>query len=75
MARKTIHVVPSHAGGWNVRRGGSERASKHFEKQEQAAKYARKVSKDERGELYIHRRDGTVREKDSHDNGPYPPPG
>ncbi len=75
MAKKTIHVVPSPAGGWNVKRGGAERASKHFERQSQAVDYARKTSKDERGELYIHRRDGTIRDKDSHSNDPHPPRG
>ena len=32
MVRKTHHVVPnSDRGGWDVKGGGSSRASKHFD--------------------------------------------
>ena len=32
MARKTHHVVPnSDRGGWDVKRGGASKASKHFD--------------------------------------------
>ncbi len=73
MNRKSYHVVPGMDGGWNVRKGGAERASKHFEKQEQAIDWARSASRSAKSELYIHRRDGTVRQKDSHGNDPLPP--
>ena len=62
---KSHHVVPDPDGGWNVRKGGSERASKHFRTQRAAIQRARHVSQNQHTELVIHRRDGTIRRKDS----------
>jgi len=73
MAKTTHHVVPAPNGGWNVKKGGSDRASKHFEKKNNAEKWARKVSINQSSELVIHRRDGTIQSKDSHGNDPLPP--
>lgn len=73
--RRTQHVVPNLKGGWSVRKGGAERASKRFETQKEAIQYARKVSKNQKAELYIHRRDGLIREKNSYGNDRYPPKG
>jgi hypothetical protein len=30
------HVVPSNGGGWDVRRGGADRASGHFDTKREA---------------------------------------
>jgi hypothetical protein len=72
MARNSHHVVPSN-GGWNVKKGGAEKASKHFEKKEDAIKYGRDVSTNSGSELYIHKKDGTIQRKDSYGNDPNPP--
>lgn len=53
-------------------RGGSERASKHFERQQEAIEWGRQVSQNQGTELVIHRRDGTIREKDYHGQVPLP---
>lgn len=73
MAKKTTHVVPSKGGGWNVKKGGASRASKHFDKKEEAVKYGRNKSKESGSEFYIHKKDGTIQKKDSHGNDPCPP--
>jgi hypothetical protein len=73
MTDKSHHVVPDPDGGWNVLKGGSDRASKHFNAQQDAIEWARKVSKTQKTELFIHRRDGTILKKDSHDHDPLPP--
>jgi hypothetical protein len=73
MPKKSHHVVPGPDGGWSVRKGGASRASKHFENQSEAVDWARKVSKSEGGEVAIHRRDGTIREKDSYGRDPQHP--
>ena len=73
MAKNSHHVVPAPDGGWNVKKGGADRASKHFDKQKKAIDWARSVSKGSKGELVIHRRDGTIRDKDSYGNDPLPP--
>lgn len=69
----THHVVPSKDGGWNVTKGGAERASKHFPDKETAVRYGREVSENQGSELYIHRRDGTIQRKDSHGQDHHPP--
>jgi len=73
MAKKSHHVVPNPKGGWNVKRGGSVRASKHFDNKESAISWARSVSRNQKSELYIHKKDGTIQRKASHGNDPYPP--
>jgi hypothetical protein len=72
MPKKSNHVVPAPAGGWNVKKGGSDRASKHFDKQSQAIDWARTVAREQKGELVIHERDGTIRTKDSYGRDPQP---
>jgi hypothetical protein len=73
MTDKSHHVVPDPDGGWNVLKGGADRASKHFTIQQDAIEWARKVSKTQRTELFIHRRDGTILKKDFHGHDPVPP--
>jgi hypothetical protein len=73
MTKITQHVVPAPDGGWNVRKGGSDRASKHFENKQDAEHWARQVSKNQASELIIHKRDGTIQTKQSYGNDPLPP--
>ena len=73
MAKKTQHVVPNSDGGWSVKKGGASRASQKFDSQKDAIKYGIKVSKNQKAELYIHRKDGTIRERNSYGNDPCPP--
>lgn len=75
MPRKTHHVVPDPKGGWNVKRGGASRASKHFSTKKDAEQYGRKVSQNQRTEFVIHGKDGKIQRSDSHGNDPYPPKG
>lgn len=71
--RSSHHVVPDPNGGWVVKKGGAERASKHFDTQRAAIDYGRKVSRNQHSEFVIHRKDGTIRQKDSHKKDPNPP--
>ena len=73
MAKKDVHVVPAPAGGWSVKRTGAVRASRNFDLKAAAVDYGRKVSRSERSELVIHRKDGTIQQKDSHGKDPLPP--
>jgi hypothetical protein len=74
MSRKTHHVVPSGSdGGWDVKKGGAERASKHFDVKAQAIDYARQVSNNQHSELLIHGKDGRIQQSDSHGPDPCPP--
>lgn len=67
------HVVPDPDGGWNVKRGGAERSSGHFERKSEAVDYGRQVSQNQGTELRIHNKDGKIARADSHGNDPNPP--
>lgn len=74
--RKTTHVVPNaDRGGWDVKQGGGQRASGHFDTKQDAVDRARDISKNQGSELVIHNRDGKISQKDSHGKDPYPPKG
>lgn len=73
MSRKERHVVPNPDGGWDSKKGGAERASKHFDTKQDAEKYSRELSKKEGSELIIHGKDGKIQRSDSHGNDPCPP--
>ena len=66
----THHVVPNSGGGWDVRRGGAERASGHFETKQEAIDRGREISRNARTEFKIHNRDGRISQSDSHGNDP-----
>ncbi len=69
MAGKTRHVVP-HKDGWANKRGGADKPTSVHKRQKDAIDSAREQSRKEGSELFIHRKDGTIREKDSHGNDP-----
>jgi hypothetical protein len=71
----TRHVVPNPDGGWDSKKGGAERASKHFDKKQDAVDYSRELSKKQKTELVIHKKDGKIQRKDSHGNDSFPPKG
>lgn len=73
MTKVSKHVVPSGTGGWAVKNSGATRASRTFETQQQAVSYARDAAKKVGTELYIHGRDGTIKDKRSYGNDPMPP--
>ncbi len=75
MARQSHHVVPNAAGGWDVRRGGSERSSGHFDRKDDAIDRGREISRNQGTELVIHNQNGRISQSDSHGNDPYPPKG
>lgn len=69
------HVVPNAKGGWDVRRGGAERSSGHFETKSVAVDRAREIGRNQSTELRIHNRDGRIASSDSHGRDPNPPKG
>ena len=68
---KNIHIVPN-GNKWQVKPEGSRPVSSH-RKQENAIDRGRPIAKQNRSELVIHRRDGTIRDKDSYGRDPNPP--
>lgn len=74
MSKPGQHVVPS-AGGWRVVRAGAARASSVHDTQAEAVAAATRIARNQRTELYVHGRDGRIRERNSYGNDDYPPKG
>jgi len=66
----THHVVPNPNGGWDVRRGGAERASANFDTKREAIDRGREMSRNAGTEFKIHNRNGRIGQSDSHGNDP-----
>jgi hypothetical protein len=73
MSRKTHHVVPNPKGGWDVKKGGGVKSIKHFTKKDDAVDYGREVSRNQKSEFIVHKKDGTIQNADSHGGDPCPP--
>lgn len=73
MTKTSKHVVPNLSGGWSVKNSGATRASRTFDTQVEAVKYGRTAARNARSELYIHGRDGTIKNKNSYGSDPFPP--
>jgi hypothetical protein len=73
MARNSQHVIPHLDGGWSVVKDGSIRSTRRFDTQKAAISYARRLSKAQGSELYVHGRDGLIRSRDSYGNDPFLP--
>ncbi|MFM9872276.1 MAG: DUF2188 domain-containing protein [Fimbriimonadaceae bacterium] len=74
MAKKSVHVTPK-GNSWQVKTAGSARAAKVTTTQKEAIDKGIQIAKNYRSELVIHRKDGTIRAKDSYGNDPFPPRG
>ena len=71
---KNQHVVP-HKGGWAIKTPGSQKPGKVTPTQGEAINIARDRAKKQRSELFIHNKQGKIRERDSYGNDPFPPKG
>jgi hypothetical protein len=74
MGKKGQHVVPS-GGGWAVKTAGASRASSTHTTQVAAIDAAIKIAKNQKSEVYVHGRDGRIRERNSYGKDPFPPKG
>lgn len=72
---KNQHVTPNGNGGWQVKAAGSSKATAYFDTQAQAIARATQISKNQRSELFIHGKNGQIRERNSYGNDPFPPKG
>ncbi|CAN5657735.1 DUF2188 domain-containing protein [soil metagenome] len=73
MGRKSHHVVPNPNGGWDVKRGGAQKATLHAETKQQAEKAGREISRNQGSEFVIHGLNGQIQRSDSHGHDPNPP--
>lgn len=72
--RKNQHVTPK-GDKWQVKGEGNTKATEIFDTQREAIKRAREIAINKQGELFIHGRDGKIRERNSYGNDPFPPKG
>lgn len=69
---KNQHVTPK-GDKWQVKGTGNSKATKLFDTQAEAQKYAKAIAKNQQSELVTHGKDGKIRSKDSFGNDPCPP--
>lgn len=62
---KNQHVVP-HKGNWAVKGEGNERYTRITKTQSEANKYAKEIAKNQQSELFIHNRQGQIRERNTY---------
>lgn len=74
MTKPGQHVVPN-GDRWSVRRAGASKASRTFDTQGEAIERAREIAQNQATELFIHGRDGRIRERNSYGNDNFPPKG
>ena len=72
--RPPVHTVP-HGDGWANRREGSKKVSRAFGTKAEAQAAGRETAERERTEHLIHKKDGTIGERNSYGSDPYPPKG
>ncbi len=70
--KPSVHTAP-HGDRWANRRAGSDRVSKTFATKTEAQAAGRGTARREGVEHLIHRRDGTIGERNSYGNDPHPP--
>lgn len=70
--KKDQHVVP-HGEEWAVKREGAVRATSLHSTQAEAMEVGRKIAQNQSSELFIHGRNGRIRDRDSFGNDPFPP--
>lgn len=68
------HVVP-RSDGWAVKKAGASKDTRVFGKQAQAIDFAREVAKNNKAELFIHSKEGRIRERNTYGKDPNPPKG
>ncbi|MBS44569.1 MAG: hypothetical protein CMH83_15680 [Nocardioides sp.] len=73
--KKGVHITPRDDGQWNVVRDGAQRASYVHSTQAEAPDASRDTARREKTELFIHGRDGKIRDRDSYGGDPHPPKG
>lgn len=75
MGKKNQHIVPIPDGKWGIRGENNQKLTSKFETQREAISRGKEISRNQGSELFIHGRNGQIRERNSYGNDPYPPKG
>ncbi len=60
--KKAQHVIPN-GSKWSVKKSGSTRATKTFNTKEEAKSFGKTIAKNQKVDLYIHKKDGRIEAK------------
>ena len=74
MGKKNQHVVP-HGKEWAIKGAGNEKNTRITDTQAEAINIARSIAQNQGSELFIHNRQGQIRERNTYGNDPNPPQG
>ncbi len=74
MSKKNQHVVP-HGKEWAVKGAGNSKTTVITETQKEAIERAKEIAKNNDSELFIHNRQGQIRERNTYGQDPNPPKG
>ena len=72
MARNQ-HVTPHPNDGWQVKSAGSKKATVVTTTQSDAIKVAKQIAQNQGSEMFVHNKQGQIRERNSYGNDPHPP--
>jgi hypothetical protein len=69
--RQTWHVTTHDGDGWQVKKAGNERATSTHESKQEAVEAGREIAKKQaKGQLKIHKTDGTIQEERTYGDDP-----
>lgn len=71
---KNVHVT-KHDKGWQVKEEKTGKVLKVAQTQAEAIKAGTKIAKSNSSEIFVHGRDGKIRERNTFGNDPFPPKG
>ncbi len=74
MSKKNQHVVPS-GKKWAVKGAGNSKATRIVQTQKEASTIARDIAINQGSEMFIHGKNGQIRERNTYGKDPYPPKG
>ena len=74
MSKKNQHVVP-RGDDWAVIGAGNQRATSIHQTQSDAISEARGIAQNQESEMFIHGRNGQIRERNTYGKDPFPPKG
>lgn len=72
--KKNQHVVPA-GKEWGVKGAGNEKLTSKHSTQAEAIDVAKNIAQNQKSELFIHNRQGQIRERNTYGKDPYPPKG
>ena len=74
MSKKNQHVVP-RGNNWVVQGAGNEKATRIVSTQGEAIKIAKEIAINQKSEMFIHRPNGQIRERNTYGKDNFPPKG